>query len=84
MNKRIKLFNKENKEVECDILIEFEYDNNNYIVYTDNIINENGEFTLYKGKIEGNKISDPKDVDVDCIFDRLIKDYKTKVLRGEI
>lgn len=84
MNKIIKILNKENKEVNCDILIEFEYDKNKYIVYTDNTINEKGEYNLYKGMIDGNKICDPIDIDVNEIFDKLIIDYKNKVLRGEI
>lgn len=84
MFKKIKLLNKDNKEVECDVLIEFEYDKNKYIVYTDNTINEKGEYNLYKALLKENKIYNPKDVDVDEIFDKLIKDYKNKVLRGEI
>ena len=74
-----------NKRVECDVLIEFEFDNNEYIVYTDNIINKDGEYTLYKGMIGKNgNICDPKDVDVEEIFNKLITDYKNKILRGEV
>lgn len=84
MKKEIVLYDKNNQEVKCDILIEFEYDSNQYIVYTDNKINKNGGFNLYKAKLDDNKISDPTDVDVDEIFDKLILDYKNKIIGGEI
>ena len=76
--------NKNNKEVECDVLIEFEYYDNDYIVYTDNTLTKEGEIILYRGMIENDKVVDPKDIDVFFIFDKLITDYKNKVLRGEI
>lgn len=82
--KKIKLINQNNKEVECDVLIEFEYCNNDYIVYTDNTLTKEGEIILYRGMIENDKVVDPKDIDVFFIFDKLITDYKNKVLRGEI
>ena len=84
MKKNIVIFDKNNKKVECDILIEFEYDGNNYIVYTDNTFDKDGYFNLYKAWLKDNKLYDPVDVDVDEIFDKLIRDYKEKVLRGEI
>ncbi len=82
--KKIKLINQNNKEVECDVLIEFEYYDNDYIVYTDNTLTKEGEIILYRGMIENDKVVDPKDIDVFFIFDKLITDYKNKVLRGEI
>ena len=85
MKKNMIIYDKSNKEIKCDILIEFTYDSVNYIVYTDNTIDENGFFNLYKAKIDSeNKISDPDDVDVDEIFDKLILDYKNKIIRGEV
>lgn len=82
--KKIKLINQNNKEVECDVLIEFEYYDNDYIVYTDNTLTKEGEIILYRGMIENDKVVNPKDIDVFFIFDKLITDYKNKVLRGEI
>ncbi len=85
MQKNITMIDKNNHEVKCDVLIEFEFDNNKYIVYTDNIINKDGEYTLYKGMInkEGN-VCDPEDIDVNEIFEKLIIEYKNKIIRGEI
>ncbi len=85
MKKQISLYNKQNNIVKCDVLIEFKYDERNYIVYTDNTIDNDGMFNIYKGCINpNNQISDPEDVDVDEIFKILINDYKMKVLKGEI
>ena len=85
MKKNIVLIDKNDKEVICDVLIEFTFDNNKYIVYTDNTFDNDGLFNLYKAKIDdNNRISDPDDVDVEKIFEKLIIDYKNKVVRGEI
>lgn len=76
---------KNDKKIECNILIEFEFDNNKYILYTDNSFTNNGDYNMYKGMInESGKIVDPTDIDVNEIFDKLIMEYKNKVLRGEI
>ena len=44
-----KIFNDEGKEVECEVLFTFEYDetNKNYIVYTDNTVDEEGNTKVY-------------------------------------
>lgn len=85
MKKEITIYDKENKPIKCDVLIEFTYDSEKYIVYTDNKYDNEGMFNLYKAHIDDdNKLSDPTDVDVDTIFDKLITDYKNKVIRGEI
>ena len=85
MKKSIILYNKIHNKIEYDVLIEFIYDNRNYIVYTDNTVDSNGLFNLYKGYIDDdNNIKDLKDDKLDKIFDRLIIDYKNKVIRGEI
>lgn len=85
MKKEITIYNNENEPINCDVLIEFTYDSENYIVYTDNTYDQDGMFNLYKAHIDDdNKLSDPSDVDVDEIFDKLINDYKNKVIRGEI
>lgn len=85
MKKQISLYDKNNNIIKCDVLIEFTYDKRNYIVYTDNTIDDDGMFNLFKGCInQDNQISNPEDVDVDEIFDILINDYKMKVLKGDI
>ena len=85
MKKNIIMTNKNNQQIKCDVLIEFEFDKNKYIVYTDNTHNEKDEYILYKGMInkQGN-ITDPTDIDVNPIFEKLIVDYKNKVITGEI
>ena len=44
-----KVFNDEGKEVECEVLFTFESDETkkNYIVYTDNTIDEEGNTKVY-------------------------------------
>lgn len=84
MKKSILLYDKMHNKIEYDVLIEFIYDNKNCIVYTDNTVDSNGLFNLYKGYIDDNNIKNVEDSDLDEIFDRLIKDYKNKVMRGEI
>ncbi len=85
MEKEIIIYDKKNKPLKCNVLIEFTYDSENYIVYTDNTYDKKGIFNLYKAHIDSdNKLSDPTDVDVEEIFDKLITDYKNKVARGEI
>lgn len=85
MDNVIKLVNNENKIVDCNILIRFEYKGDKYIVYTDNILNELGNYTMYKALIDkDNNIVDPSDNSVDAIFERLIYEYKKKVIKGEI
>ena len=84
MRKGITLYDKNNKEVKCDVLIEFTFAGENYIVYTDNTLNKNLEYNLYKAKIDSkNKLSDPIDIDVEPVFDKLIEDYKNRIIRGD-
>lgn len=85
MNDKITITKHNNEKVECDVLIEFEYDNNKYIVYTDNTYNKDDQFNLYKAKVDANRLlSDPIDIDVMPIFDKLILDYKEKIKKGEL
>lgn len=48
-NKTFKVINKEGKEVVCEVLFTFESDetNKNYIVYTDNTKDEEGNVRVY-------------------------------------
>ena len=44
-----KIFNDDGKEVECEVLFTFESDetNKNYLVYTDNTVDEDGNTKVY-------------------------------------
>ena len=85
MKEKLILTNSNNQKVECDILIKFEFDGDNYIVYTDNTYDKNGYFNLYKAMVgKDNKLYDPTDIDVLPVFDKLIADYKSKIVKGEI
>ena len=76
----IKIYDKDNKELNYDILIRFTFDNSNYIVYTDNLQNEQGEFNLYGAKLDiNNKLEEVTDVDVLPLFEEIIEDYKEKI-----
>ena len=70
---------------EYDILMEFQYDGNDYVIYTDNTYNENGEFNLYgAGKDSEGRLREVNDVDMDDVFQIMINQYKEKVLNGEL
>ena len=85
LNNVIKLVSKDKQVADCNILIRFEYKENEYIVYTDNKCNEFGDYNLYKALIDrDHRIMDPLDESVNSIFDRLIYEYKQKVIKGEI
>ena len=76
----IKIYDKDNKELNYDILIRFTFDNSNYIVYTDNLQNEKGEFNLYGAKLDiNNKLEEVTDVDVLPLFEEIIEDYNEKI-----
>lgn len=76
----IKIYNKDNKELNYDILIKFSFDNSNYIVYTDNTTNDQDEFNLYGAKINiNNELEEVTDVDVLPLFEEIIEDYKKKI-----
>ena len=85
MEEKIIVYDKNNNAISCDIVIKFDFCDQHYIVYTDNSYNEKGEFNLYKALVsEDNKLCDVIDVDVIPIFDKLILDYKKKVVMGEL
>ena len=76
----IKIYDKDNKELNYDILIRFTFDNSNYIVYTDNLQNEQGEFNLYGAKLDiNNKLEEVTDVDVLPLFEEIIEENKEKI-----
>lgn len=47
----LKLIDEDGKEIECEIIIAFKWTktNKNYIVYTDNTKDENGNLNIYAG-----------------------------------
>lgn len=85
MNDKITITKYNNEKIDCDVLIKFEFNQNNYIVYTDNTYNTDGYFNLYKAKVDANGLlSDPIDIDVIPVFDKLISNYKNKIKKGEL
>lgn len=52
-----KVMNEEGKEIECEVLFTFESDetHKNYIAYTDNTLDENGNTKVYASIYDPNK-----------------------------
>ncbi len=52
-----KVFNDEGKEIECEVLFTFESDETgkNYLVYTDNTLDEDGNIKVYASIYEPGK-----------------------------
>lgn len=81
-----KLFDEEGKEIECEVLFTFESNetNKNYIVYTDNSVDEEGNTRVYAsiyepkedGTIDDSKALKPIETDqewkiIETILDQL-------------
>ncbi len=80
----IKLYDKNKKILNYNIIISFDYDNESYIIYTDNTFDEDGNFNLYGAKInEKNMLEEIVDVDAITIINNLIKEYKNKIKTGD-
>lgn len=49
MNEKITLIDKDNKEIECDVVLAYEDKDTKkgYLVYTDGTLDENGEKNMY-------------------------------------
>lgn len=45
--KYLKLIDKDGKEKKYEILVTFKWKNKNYVVFTDNTVNENNELNVY-------------------------------------
>lgn len=56
-NNEFEIFNEKNEKIKCNVLFTFESDetNKNYIIYTDNTVDENGNKKVYASTF------DPKD-----------------------
>lgn len=73
------------KEIEYDILMEFNYDGNDYVIYTDNSYDEEGKFNLYGASLDSEgRLREVEDVDMDDVFDMMINRYRESILKGEI
>ena len=73
------------KEIEYDILMEFNYDGNDYVIYTDNTYDEEGKFNLYGAATDSEgRLREVEDVDMDDVFDMMINRYRESILKGEI
>lgn len=84
-NEKISIFDSENREMDYEVLIKFDYDDKNYIVYTDNSYNNKEELNLYGAMIDkDNKLNSVYDVDVIAIFNKLIAEYKERIIKGEV
>ena len=71
-------------ERELDILMSFSYEDNDYVIITDNTYDDEGNFNMYGAKLgPDNRLEEVVDRDVISIFDSMIKDYKEKILRGD-
>lgn len=70
---------------EYDILMNFSYDDNDYVLYTDNTYDDKGDFNVYGARVdEEGRLLEVEDVDMDDVFKEMIDKYKEKVLKGEI
>ena len=72
-------------DVEYDILMKFNFDGNDYVIYTDNTYSDEGTFNLYgAGLDEEERLTLVDDVDVMDVIDIMIERYRNKVLKGEL
>ena len=75
----------ENENIEYDILVKFQYDDKDYVLYTDNTFSDQGEFNVYGAGIDKEgRLREVDDVDMDDVFHYMIQQYKEKVLNGEL
>ena len=71
--------------MDYNILVKFTYEDDNYVIYTDNTYDNEGFFNIYWAKL-GNydRLLDVDDVDIRDVFNIMIDEYKEKVRYGEI
>ena len=68
-----------------DILVKFNYDGEDYIIYTDNTYDDKGIFNLYGACLDNEgRLIEVDDPDVHVIFDVMMKRYRENLLRGEL
>ncbi|MDO5568622.1 MAG: DUF1292 domain-containing protein [bacterium] len=83
-NNSFKVIDKEGKEVKYDVLFTFESDetNKNYIVYTDNALDEKGNIKVYASTFEPNSdVNELKPIETNReweIIEAILQDSRTK------
>ena len=71
--------------MEYDIFMNFKYDGNDYVLYTDNTYNDNNEFNVYGARMDKEgRLREVDDVDMDEVFNIMIRRYRDKVMSGEL
>ena len=74
-----------NKITDYDILVKFTYEDEDYVIYTDNTYNKLGEYNIYGAKLGfDDKLEKVDDVDMDDVFKIVIDEYREKIVAGEI
>ena len=74
-----------NKHKEYDILMQFTYDDVDYVIVTDNTYNEKGEFNMYGARVGvDGRLREVYDTDMMDVFNVMIERYKEKIIKGEI
>ena len=86
MNDKIKIKN-ELSEKEFTILFSFEFDNHNYITYTDSEKDENGNILCFSSIYDNDKlmpVNDEKALDmIDEILNHMVEETKNKFIIEE-
>ena len=68
-----------------DILMKFTYEDEDYVIYTDNTYGEDGSFNMYGAKLgEDDRLEEVNDVDIQDVFNIMVDEYKKKIVAGEI
>ena len=68
-----------------DILMKFSYEDDNYVIYTDNTYDEDGVFNMYGAKLGlDDRLEEVDDVDIQDVFNIMVDEYKKKIMAGEI
>ena len=70
---------------ELDILVKFTYDDNDYVIVTDNSYDSDGNINVYGAKLgRDERLEEVTDVDMPEVFNMMIEEYRQKILKGEI
>ncbi len=73
------------KNMEYDILMRFNFDGEDYIIYTDNTYDDKGKINLFGASLDSEgRLIEVEDPDIHIIFNVMMKRYREKVLRGEL
>lgn len=70
---------------EYDILMQFTYFDNDYVLYTDNTYDSNGIFNVYGARVDSlGRLKKVNDVDMDIVFEHMIEKYKNDILKENV